>query len=232
MARGTLAVGTVPAMRLLVARCSATYEGRLSSTLAPGLRLLMVKADGSVSIHADVGAYKPLNWMDAPNTLIEDGDRWVVTNPAGERLEIRLEEVLAEHTHELDTERGLTREGVERELQELLAAAPGHIEEGLSTVEREFATDLGPVDLLCRDAEGRSVAVEVKRIGEIDGVEQLTRYLSRLDRDPLLTPVRGIVVATQIRPQARVLAASRDIGWREVDLDRLRDAEEVQPRLF
>lgn len=219
-------------MRLLVARCSATYDGRLSSTLSSAVRLIMVKADGCVAVHADVGAYKPLNWMNAPNTLVEDGDRWVVTNSDGERLEIHLEEVMRDLTVELDTETGLTLHGVEEELQELLAGHPEHIEEGLEIVEREFRTDLGPVDLLCRDADGRAVAVEVKRVGEIAGVEQLTRYLERLERDPLLTPVRGIMAARQVRPQARVLAESREIGWAEIDLERLRDADEVQPRLF
>lgn len=219
-------------MRLVIARCSATYEGRLSSTLTSAVRLLMVKADGCVAIHADVGAYKPVNWMNAPNTLREDPGRWVVTNPKGERLVIELEEVLEDVVHPLDTDRGLTLDGVEKELQALLAEHPHHLEAGLACVQREFRTDLGPVDLLCRDAEGRAVAVEVKRIGEIDGVEQLTRYLDRMARDPLLTPVRGLFAATTVKPQARVLAESRGIGWVEVDLARLRGEEEVHPRLF
>lgn len=219
-------------MRLLVARCSATYDGRLSSTLDEGVRLLMVKADGCVAVHADVGAYKPLNWMNAPNHLEDEGHRWVVTNPGGERLEITIHEVLQDVRWELDTERGLTLDGVEKELQELLAEHPGHIEDGLTCVQREFRTDLGPVDLLCRDRDGAAVAVEVKRIGEIDGVEQLTRYLERMERDPLLAPVRGIFAATVVKPQARVLAASRGIGWVEVDLEDLRDAEPTTLRLF
>lgn len=219
-------------MRLVVARCSATYEGRLSSTLDEGVRLLMVKADGCVAIHADVGAYKPINWMNAPNTLLAEDDHWVVTNPKGERLEIELHEVLQDVTWELDTERGLTLDGVEKELQELLADHPDHIEAGLTTVEREFRTDLGPVDILCRDRDGAAVAVEIKRIGEIDGVEQLTRYLDRMERDPLLTPVRGIFAATSIKPQARVLAESRGITCAEVDLGRLRDEDDVHLRLF
>ncbi len=219
-------------MRLVVARCSATYEGRLSSTLEEGVRLLMVKADGCVAIHADIGAYKPINWMNAPNTLLEDDDRWVVTNPKGERLEIDIVEVLQDVTWELDTERGLTLDGVEKELQELLADHPHHLEDGLETVQREFRTDLGPVDILCRDADGTAVAVEIKRIGEIDGVEQLTRYLERMERDPLLTPVRGIFAATTIKPQARVLAESRGIACAEVDLARLRDEDEIHLRLF
>ncbi len=219
-------------MRLVVARCSATYEGRLASTLTSAVRLLMVKADGCVAIHADVGAYKPVNWMNAPNTLREEPGRWTVTNPKGERLVIELEEVLEDVEWSLDTERGLTLDGVERELQELLAAHPGHLEPELVCVQREFRTDLGPVDLLCRDQDGVPVAVEVKRIGEIDGVEQLTRYLDRLERDPQLAGVRGLLAATRVKPQARVLAESRGIGWVEVDLGRLRGEEELQGRLF
>lgn len=219
-------------MRLVIARCSATYEGRLSSTLTSAVRLVMVKADGCVAIHADVGAYKPLNWMNAPNTLTTDPQRWVVTNPKGERLTIELEEVLEDLSFALDTERGLTLDGVEKELQELLADHPDHLEPGLACVQREFRTDLGPVDLLCRDPDGQAVAVEVKRIGEIDGVEQLTRYLERLQRDPLLAPVRGLFAATTVKPQARVLAESRGISWVEVDLGRLRGEEDPHPRLF
>jgi len=219
-------------MRLVVARCSATYEGRLSSTLESGVRLVMVKADGCVALHADIGAYKPINWMNAPNTLIMDDERWVVTNPKGERLEIHLEEVLQDVTWELDTERGLTLDGVEKQLQELLADHPDHLEHGLECVQREFRTDLGPVDLLCRDQDGAAVAVEIKRVGEINGVEQLTRYLQRMQRDPLLTPVRGILAATRIKPQARVLAESRGIACAEVDLARLRAEDEIHLRLF
>jgi endonuclease len=219
-------------MRLLVARCSATYQGRLSSTLSSAVRLIMVKADGCVAIHADVGAYKPVNWMNAPNHLREEPGRWIVTNPKGEELRIELEEIHEDVSYELDTERGLTLDGVERELQELLASYPEHLELGLRCVQREFRTDLGPVDLLCRDGEGRAVAVEIKRIGEIDGVEQLTRYLERMQRDPLLSPVRGVFAATSIKPQARVLAESRGIACVEVDLTRLRGEEDVNPRLF
>lgn len=219
-------------MRMLVARCTATYDGRLSATLASGVRLIMVKADGCVAIHADIGAYKPLNWMNAPNTLVEHDDHWVVTNTAGDVLTIVIDEVLAEFDHALDTERGLTLDGVEKDLQALLADHPDHVEEGLVLVRREFPTDLGPVDLLCRGPEGGAVAVEIKRIGEIDGVEQLTRYLERMNRDPLLAPVRGILAATIVKPQARVLATSRGIGWVEVDIAALRQEEDVHLRLF
>ncbi len=219
-------------MRLVVARCSAVYAGRLSSTLSSAVRLLMVKADGCVAIHADVGAYKPVNWMNAPNTLHEEAGRWTVTNPKGERLVIELEEVLEDVAWELDTERGLVLDGVERELQELLATHPHHLESGLSLVQREFRTDVGPVDLLCRDGDGGAVAVEIKRIGEIDGVEQLSRYVERMNRDPLLHPVRGLYAATRVKPQARVLAESRGIGWVEIDLSTLRGEDEPQARLF
>jgi endonuclease len=219
-------------VRLVVARCSATYAGRLSSTLTSAVRLVMVKADGCVAIHADVGAYKPLNWMNAPNRLDEAPERWVVTNPKGETLTIELEEVLSDTSVDLDTERGLTLDGVEKELQELLADHPGHLEDGLTCVQREFRTDLGPVDLLCRDVDGGAVAVEIKRVGEIDGVEQLTRYLERMQRDPLIAPVRGVFAATVIKPQARVLAASRGIGCVEVDLGRLRGEDDTALRLF
>jgi RecB family endonuclease NucS len=219
-------------MRVVVACCSAVYDGRLSSTLVPGVRLIMVKADGCVAIHADVGAYKPLNWMNAPNHLQEDDGRWVVTNPKGERLVIELHEVLDDRTVELDTDRGLTLDGVERDLQELLAARPDRIESGMTLVQREFATDVGPVDLLCRDADGRAVAVEIKRVGEIAGVDQLTRYLERLQRDPLLAPVRGVLAATELKPQARVLADSRGLYCVEVDLDELRGDDDRELRLF
>jgi endonuclease len=219
-------------MRLIVARCSATYDGRLSSTLTSAVRLVMVKADGCVAIHADVGAYKPLNWMNAPNTIAEEAGRWTVSSPKGERLVIDFEEVLEDVAYELDTDRGLTLDGVEKDLQLLLSEHPHHLEPGLACVQREFRTDLGPVDLLCRDAGGRAVAVEVKRIGEIDGVEQLTRYLDRLQRDPLLAPVRGLLAATVVKPQARVLAEARGIGWVEVDLGVLRGEEHPHPRLF
>ena len=219
-------------MRLVIARCSVDYEGRLSAHLPEALRLIMVKADGCVAIHADGGAYKPLNWMNAPNRLVEHEDHWTITNPQGETLTINLVEVIEDTAHELGLDPGLTKDGVEAHLQELLAADPTVIAEGLSLVRREFPTDIGPVDLLCRDAEGNAVAVEIKRRGEIDGVEQLARYLERIERDPLLRGVRGVFVAQVVKPQAKVLAESRGIAWVEVDYDVLRGAREADLTLF
>ncbi|MFN8052987.1 MAG: endonuclease NucS [Acidimicrobiales bacterium] len=219
-------------MRLVIARCSVDYQGRLSAHLPLATRLLMVKADGCVAIHADGGAYKPLNWMNAPNRLVEGDGVWTVTNPKGETLTITLEEVVHDSAHELGVDPGLQKDGVEAHLQELLAANTDVIADGLVLVRREYPTDIGPVDLLCRDGEGRAIAIEVKRRGEIDGVEQLSRYLERLDRDPTLRGVRGIFVAQSIKPQAKVLAASRDIDCVEVDYDELRGIESNVLRLF
>lgn len=219
-------------MRLVIARCSVDYSGRLEAHLPSALRLLMVKADGCVAIHADGGAYKPLNWMNAPNTLVTDDRTWVVTNAKGETLTIHLEEVISDTVVELGPDPGLRKDGVEAHLQELLAADPSRIAPGLRLVRREYPTDIGPVDLLCRDHEGRPVAVEIKRRGEIDGVEQLTRYLDRLGNDTRLRGVRGILVAQVVRPQARVLAESRGIDWVEVDYDELRGLESGELRLF
>ncbi len=219
-------------MRLVIAKCSVDYDGRLSAHLPAAVRLLMVKRDGCVSIHSDGGAYKPLNWMTAPCRLAESDDRWVITNPKGETLTITLEEVLSDESHELGEDPGLQKDGVEAHLQELLAANCTAIGDGLRLVRREYPTDIGPVDLLCRDADGRAVAVEVKRRGEIDGVEQLARYLEFLNRDPMLRPVRGVFVAQQIKPQAKVLAAERSITWVEVDYDDLRGLERTDLRLF
>jgi endonuclease len=219
-------------VRLVVARCSVDYRGRLEAHLPAAVRLIMVKADGSVMVHADGGAYKPLNWMNPPNRLVEEETTWTVTSPKGEMLTITLHEVLADHRHELGTDPGLVKDGVEAHLQELLAADPSTLGEPLRLVRREFPTDIGPVDLLCRDEEGRAVAVEVKRRGEIDGVEQLTRYLDRLNRDASLRPVRGIFVAQQIKPQAKVLATDRGITCVEVDYDTLRGIERDQLSLF
>ncbi len=219
-------------MRLVVARCSVDYSGRLSAHLPMAIRLIMVKADGCVAVHADGGAYKPLNWMNAPNTLEEEEERWRVTNPKGETLLITFEEILSDTAHELGVDPGLSKDGVEADLQALLADRPDAIEEGLTLLEREYATDIGPVDLLCRDGAGQVVAVEVKRRGEIDGVEQLARYVERLDRDPMLAPVRGVLVAQVIKPQARTLAADRGLGCVEVDYDELRGLESPTLRLF
>jgi len=219
-------------MRLLIARCTVDYDGRLTAHLPEAVRLIMVKADGCVAIHADGGAYKPLNWMNAPNTVNERNDSWVISNPAGETLTIQLHEVLSDSRHEMGTDPGLEKDGVEAHLQELLAADPSYIDDGLELVRREYPTDIGPVDLMCRDGQGTAVAVEIKRRGEIDGVEQLTRYLERLERDPVLRGVRGVFAAQVVKPQARVLAESRGIRWVEVDYDALRGIERPQMKLF
>lgn len=219
-------------MRLVIARCTVDYDGRLTAHLPEAVRLIMVKADGCVAVHADGGAYKPLNWMNAPNRLDEEPGRWVVTNPAGETLTIALHEVLLEVSQHLGVDPGLTKDGVEAHLQELLAAHPEALGEPLTLVGREWPTDIGPVDLLLRDPMGRAVAVEVKRRGEIDGVEQLVRYLERLDRDPALAGVRGLFAAQQIKPQARVLAEARGITCVEVDYDALRGIQSDELRLF
>ena len=219
-------------VRLVIARCTVDYEGRLAAHLPSAIRLILVKADGCVAVHADGGAYKPLNWMNAPNTRREAADQWVVTNPAGERLVITLEDVLSDVTHELGPDPGLSKDGVEAHLQELLAASPHVLGDGLVLVRREYPTDIGPVDLLCRDADGRAIAIEVKRRGEIDGVEQLARYVERLDRDSTLRPVVGMFVAQVVRPQARTLAEARGLVWREVDYDELRGLAPDRLRLF
>jgi endonuclease len=219
-------------MRLVVARCEVTYDGRLAAHLPLATRLIMVKADGCVAIHADGGAYKPLNWMTAPCTLTELEGEWTVTNPRGERLTISLHEVISDASHDLGVDPGLTKDGVEAHLQELLAAKPDAITPGLSLVRREYPTDIGPVDLLCRDASGQLVAIEVKRRGEIDGVEQLTRYLDLLRSDPSHGEVKGVFVAQSIKPQARTLASARDIACVEVDYDELRGIESPHLRLF
>jgi RecB family endonuclease NucS len=219
-------------VRLVIARCSVDYEGRLAAHLPEATRLIMVKADGCVAIHADGGAYKPLNWMNAPNVLVEHEDHWTVTNPKGEQLTIHLTEIHADSAHDLGIDPGLQKDGVEAHLQVLLAEHPETIADGLTLVRREFPTDIGPVDLLCRDADGVAVAVEIKRRGEIDGVEQLARYLERLELDPLLRGVRGIFVAQVIKPQAKVLATSRGIDCVEVDYDELRGIESNELRLF
>jgi len=192
----------------------------------------MVKADGCVAVHADGGAYKPLNWMNAPNRLVEEGSEWRVTSPKGETLIITLHEVLSDSAWEFGVDPGLTKDGVEAHLQELLAADPTSIEDGFRLVRREYPTQIGPVDLLCRDEDDAVIAIEVKRRGEIDGVEQLSRYLEFLNQDPVLSPVRGVFVAQEIKPQAKVLASERAITCVEVDYDELRGIESPQLRLL
>jgi endonuclease len=219
-------------MRLVIATCSVDYAGRLSAHLPTATRLLMVKADGSVSVHADGGAYKPLNWMTPPCHLRTEADRWTVSNDKGETLTIHIEEVHADIERDLGLDPGLQKDGVEAHLQELLAANPQVLAAGLSLVRREYPTDIGAVDLLCRDPEGQVVAVEIKRRGEIDGVEQLSRYLERLDLDGRLRPVRGILAAQQIKPQAQVLAASRGIQCVEVDYEELKGVDTGRLTLF
>jgi hypothetical protein len=227
---------------LVVARCQIDYAGRLTAHLPMATRVLMIKADGSVLVHSDGGSYKPLNWMSPPCTLREgladDGTvLWTVTSAASAKgsddtLRILIEEILSDTSHELGVDPGLQKDGVERHLQELLAEHPAHLGDGLTLVRREYPTAIGPVDLMCRDAAGASVAVEVKRRGEIDGVEQLTRYLELLNRDPLLAPVRGIFAAQEIKPQARVLASDRGIACALVDYDALRGLDSSEDRLF
>lgn len=219
-------------MRLVVARCSVKYEGRLESRLDEATRLIMVKADGCVAIHADGGAYKPLNWMNAPNELVERDAEWIVTNSKGETLTISLHEVFLDTSHDLGDDPGLSKDGVEAHLQELLAAVPESIEEGLTLIRREYPTAIGPVDLLCRDRDGRTVAIEVKRRGEIDGVEQLARYLEYLAKDSSLGEVRGIFVAQVIKPQAKTLATTRGFACVEVDYDALRGRKPDELTLF
>ena len=219
-------------MRLLVARCSVDYIGRLTAHLPVAVRLVMVKADGSVSIHADDRAYKPLNWMSPPCKIEEAPGVWRVVNKAGEELRITLDEIFHDSSHELGIDPGLVKDGVEAHLQELLAASPQVLGPGFTLVRREYMTAIGPVDLLCRDGSGASVAVEIKRRGEIDGVEQLTRYLELLGRDPLLAPVTGIFAAQEIKPQARVLAMDRGIRCVVLDYQALRGIERDDMTLF
>ena len=219
-------------VRLVIARCQVDYVGRLTATLPMAPRLLLVKADGSVSVHADGGAYKPLNWMSPPCTLIEQPGRWTVTNRTGEQLIIEIDAVLHDSRHQLGVDPGLVKDGVEAHLQELLAEHVTTLGEGWRLVRREFPTAIGPVDLMCRDAAGVSVAVEIKRRGEIDGVEQLTRYLELLNRDPLLAPVQGVFAAQQIKPQARTLAEDRGIRCVVLDYDALRGTPSDAMTLF
>jgi RecB family endonuclease NucS len=222
---------------LVVARCQVDYAGRLTAHLPMATRVLMIKADGSVLVHSDGGSYKPLNWMSPPCTLREgksdDGSLlWTVTSKTEDTLQILIDEVFSDTSHDLGLDPGLQKDGVEKHLQELLAEHPSHLGERLILVRREYPTAIGPVDLMCRDSAGASVAVEIKRRGEIDGVEQLTRYLELLNRDPLLAPVRGILAAQEIKPQARVLATDRGIDCAVVDYDVLRGLDDPSLRLF
>ena len=219
-------------MRLVIARCSVDYVGRLTAHLPLATRLLLVKADGSVLVHSDGGSYKPLNWMSPPCTLAEADTVWTVTNKAGEQLVITIESVLHDSSHDLGVDPGLVKDGVEAHLQKLLAEHITTLGDGYRLVRREFPTPIGPVDILARDPDGVAVAVEIKRRGEIDGVEQLTRYLDLLNRDPLLAPVRGVFAAQEIKPQARTLAEDRGIACLVLDYDVLRGIDNVEDRLF
>ena len=225
-------------MRLVVARCQVDYAGRLTAHLPMATRVIMVKADGSVLVHSDGGSYKPLNWMSPPCTLREgttdDGVlEWTVSAAkSDDTLRILLEEVLHDSSHELGLDPGLRKDGVEKHLQELLAEHTATLGTGMSLVRREYMTAIGPVDLLCRDDAGAAVAVEIKRRGEIDGVEQLTRYLELMNRDPQLRPVRGVFAAQEIKPQARVLAEDRGIECVVLDYDALRGIDDPSLRLF
>ena len=209
-----------------------TYEGRLDARLPAALRLVLLKADGSIAIHSDSRAYKPLNWMSPPCTVREVEGGLVAENPKGEVLRVELHEVLEDHAIELGDDPGLEKDGVEAELQVLIAGRVAALQAGLTLVRREYPTDIGPIDLLCRDGDGRAVAVEIKRIGEIAGVEQLIRYQERLDLDTRLAPTRGMFVATRIKPQARVFAESRGIDCVEVTLDDLREHDVPRLKLF
>ncbi|MBV9089632.1 MAG: endonuclease NucS [Mycobacteriaceae bacterium] len=223
-------------MRLVIARCTVDYLGRLTAHLPPARRLLLIKSDGSVSVHADDRAYKPLNWMSPPCRLTEQTDGpqpvWVVENNSGEQLRITIERIEHDSSHELGADPGLVKDGVEAHLQQLLAEHIELLGSGYTMVRREYMTPIGPVDLLCRDERGRSVAVEIKRRGEIDGVEQLTRYLELLNRDSLLAPVSGVLAAQQIKPQARTLAMDRGIRCVTLDYDEMRGMDSDEYRLF
>ena len=216
----------------MVARCSVDYVGRLTAHLPLATRLLMVKADGSVLVHSDGGSYKPLNWMSPPCSLAVNADIWTVTNKAGEQLVITIESIEHDSAHDLGIDPGLVKDGVEAHLQKLLAEQIHVLGEGYRLVRREFPTAIGPVDIMARDAAGLSVAVEIKRRGEIDGVEQLTRYLELLNRDPLLAPVSGVFAAQEIKPQARTLAEDRGIRCLVLDYQALRGVDNVEDRLF
>jgi RecB family endonuclease NucS len=219
-------------MRLLVARCSVTYEGRLGARLAPAIRLVLCKADGSIAIHSDSKAYKPLNWMSPPCSIEETADAIVARTPKGETLRIELHEIIQDTILVLGDDPGLEKDGVEAELQRLIAARVAALRADFTLVRREFPTDIGPIDLLCRDGDGRAVVVEVKRIGDIAGVDQLLRYQERLDRDPQYSPTVGMFVAQQIKPQAKVYAESKGVAWLEIDLELLRGGVDPDLKLF
>ncbi len=226
-------------MRLVIAHCSAQYDGRLSAHLPPATRLLVFKADGSVLIHSDGGSYKPLNWMSPPCSVSENPDggehgagEFVVTNRAGEVLTITVHELHSDSTHELGQDPGLIKDGVEAHLQKLLAENLGALGDGYSLIRREYPTAIGPVDLLVKDPQGSTVAIEIKRRGEIDGVEQLTRYLELLNRDPLIAPVAGVFAAQEIKPQARTLAADRGIVCITLDYEAMKGTDDSSSRLF
>ncbi len=231
-------------MRILVARCTVDYTGRLVAHLPMATRVVLVKGDGSVLVHSETGSYKPLNWMSPPCTLriVDTADTagtpadvvatWTVEARSGDRLVISIHEILHDSRHDLGVDPGLEKDGVESHLQRLLAEQVGVLGEGWSLVRREYPTAIGPVDLLCRDGDGRSVAVEIKRRGEIDGVEQLTRYLDLLNRDPLLAPVAGVLAAQEIKPQARVLAEDRGIRCVVLDYAVLKGTDDPTSRLF
>ena len=231
-------------MRLVIARCSVDYDGRLSAHLPLATRLLVVKADGSVLIHSDGGSYKPLNWMSPPCSMAEgEPDEqlraagvtalWHVRHTkSDDRLTVHIHEILHDSAHELGVDPGLVKDGVEAHLQKLLAEHIHTLGEGYSLVRREYMTAIGPVDILARDAAGGSVAIEIKRRGEIDGVEQLTRYLELMNRDPLLAPVQGVFAAQEIKPQARTLAHDRGIRCVVLDYEALKGMDDVESRLF
>jgi endonuclease len=215
-------------VRLVVARCEVTYTGRLTAHLPEAVRLLMFKADGSFLVHDDAGGFRPLNWMTPPTVVEQTGDTIVVRKRKGDdRLEIRLAEILSDVTHDMGESAALQKDGVERHLQEELAARPTALEDGLRLVRREWPTDIGPVDLMCRDKDGNPVAVEIKRIGTIEAVEQLSRYLERIDGD-----CRGVLAAQTVKPQARTFAEARGIAWVEIDLAVLRGEREPELTLF
>ncbi len=230
--------GSFQRVRVIVARCEVVYTGRLNALLPEATRLLLVKSDGSVLVHADAGGFKPQNWMTPPTVIEETGDpvvRIVVRKRAGkseDRLDIRIAEVLSDVSHDMGDGAALEKDGVERDLQEALAASPHLLEAELRLVRREYPTDIGPVDLMCRDSGGEWVAVEVKRVGTIDAVEQLSRYLERIRLDPALADCRGVLAAELIRKQARTLAEARGIGVVEVDLVSVRGEREPELTLF